>query len=149
MLVFAFASSESGAQWEWTGKGSCKRSSFSCRGHCRVTTSCGCRTARMCSVTRIASIYWGPNRGYKIPDPNSSLPITLIDSGAVNLIHGHSAHHFKAIEVYRNNVLIYGCGDFIEDEGIRGREEFPEGLVSTYVTRVRLADGALASLSLV
>ena len=39
--------------------------------------------------------------------------------------------------------------DFIEDEAIRGREEFPEGLVSTYVTRVRLADGALASLSLV
>jgi len=68
----------------------------------------------------------------------------------VDLIHGHSSHHFKPVEVYRNKVILYGCGDFIDDyEGIRGYEEFRDDLVLMYFAKIRLIDRALAALELV
>ena len=51
----------------------------------------------------------------------------------MDLIHGHSSHHRKAIEVYRNKLILYGCGDFLNDyEGIGGYEEFRSQLVLMY-----------------
>jgi poly-gamma-glutamate synthesis protein (capsule biosynthesis protein) len=45
----------------------------------------------------------------------------LIDGAAVGLIHGHSSHHVRGIEVYRNKLILYGCDDFLKDyEGISG-----------------------------
>ena len=39
----------------------------------------------------------------------------------MDVIHGHSSHHAKGIEVYRNKLVLYGCGDLINDyEGIDG-----------------------------
>jgi len=36
--------------------------------------------------------------------------------------------------VYRNRLILYGCGDFIDDyEGIAGYEEFRDDLVLMYV----------------
>jgi poly-gamma-glutamate synthesis protein (capsule biosynthesis protein) len=98
----------------------------------------------------IASIHWGPNWGYEIPEAQLLFAHHLIDSGAVELIHGHSAHHFKGIEVYRNKAILYGCGDFIDDyEGISGHEEFRGDLVLMYFPTARVADGALAALEMV
>ena len=68
----------------------------------------------------------------------------------MDLIHGHSSHHFKPVEVYRNKVILYGCGDFIDDyEGIRAYEEFRDDLVLMYFAKIRLIDRALAALELV
>jgi len=33
----------------------------------------------------------------------------------VDIIHGHSSHHVKAIEVYKEKLILYGCGDFLSD----------------------------------
>jgi poly-gamma-glutamate synthesis protein (capsule biosynthesis protein) len=97
----------------------------------------------------VASIHWGPNWGYEIPDAQRLFAHHLIDTGAVDLVHGHSAHHFKAIEVYRNKAILYGCGDFIDDyEGITGYEEFRDDLVLMYLPRIRAADGTLAALEM-
>ena len=42
----------------------------------------------------------------------------LIDAG-VDVVHGHSSHHPRPIEVYRGKLILYGCGDTIDDyEGI-------------------------------
>jgi poly-gamma-glutamate synthesis protein (capsule biosynthesis protein) len=57
----------------------------------------------------------------------------LIDSGAVDVIHGHSSHHAKALECRAGKVIIYGCGDFVNDyEGIGGREDFRPWLSPMY-----------------
>lgn len=43
----------------------------------------------------------------------------------MDLIHGYSSHHRKAIEVYKDKLILYGCGDLLNDyEGIGGYEEF-------------------------
>ena len=35
-------------------------------------------------------------------------------------MHGHSSHHPRPIEVYRGKLILYGCGDLVDDyEGIQ------------------------------
>lgn len=56
---------------------------------------------------------------HDIPPQHRSLAHTLIDQGAANMVHFHSSHHPKAIEVYRHRLVLYGAGDLINDyEGI-------------------------------
>jgi len=97
----------------------------------------------------IVSVHWGPNWGYEIPHEHRSFAHALIDRADVSIIHGHSSHHPNAVEVYRNRLILYGCGDFINDyEGIRGYEEFRNDLVLMYFAAVEPA-GALAALEIV
>ena len=98
----------------------------------------------------VASIHWGSNWGYDIPEAQIRFAHRLIEAGAVDIVHGHSSHHFKAIEVYRNRPILYGCGDFIDDyEGISGYEEYRDDLVLMYFPTMRAADGALTALEMV
>jgi poly-gamma-glutamate synthesis protein (capsule biosynthesis protein) len=56
----------------------------------------------------------------------------LIEAG-IDIVHGHSSHHVRPIEVYRRKLVLYGCGDFIDDyEGITGYEAFRDDLVLLY-----------------
>jgi poly-gamma-glutamate capsule biosynthesis protein CapA/YwtB (metallophosphatase superfamily) len=69
----------------------------------------------------IVSLHWGSNWGYEIPEEQQLFARTLIDRANVSVVHGHSSHHAKAIEVYHKRLILYGCGDFLNDyEGIRG-----------------------------
>jgi poly-gamma-glutamate synthesis protein (capsule biosynthesis protein) len=63
----------------------------------------------------IASIHWGPNWGYGISADEKRFSRGLIDEAGVDIIHGHSSHHMKAIEVYRGRLILYGCGDLLND----------------------------------
>jgi len=68
----------------------------------------------------IASIHWGTNWGYEIPRDQIMFAHRLIEEG-IALVHGHSSHHVKAIEVFNGRLILYGCGDFVTDyEGISG-----------------------------
>jgi poly-gamma-glutamate synthesis protein (capsule biosynthesis protein) len=56
----------------------------------------------------------------------------------------------KGIEVHRGKLILYGCGDFIDDyEGITGYEEFRDDLVLMYFPTIRIVDGMLVSLEMV
>ena len=81
----------------------------------------------------VASIHWGGNWGYEIPQAQIEFAHKLIDNASVNIIHGHSSHHIKGIEIYKDRPIIYGCGDFLNDyEGIRGYEGFRHDLSLMY-----------------
>src|SRR5258705_2869413 len=70
----------------------------------------------------------------------------LIDGG-VDIVHGHSSHHPRPIEVYRNRLILYGCGDFINDyEGIRGHEQYRGDLALLYFATVDPGGGDLVQL---
>jgi poly-gamma-glutamate capsule biosynthesis protein CapA/YwtB (metallophosphatase superfamily) len=98
----------------------------------------------------IASIHWGGNWGYDVPQAQQYFAHSLIDEAFVDLIHGHSSHHAKAIEVYKNKLILYGCGDFLNDyEGISGYEEFRADLSLMYFPKVTPENGNLSSLKLV
>ena len=97
----------------------------------------------------VASIHWGGNWGYGIPRKQKRFAHRLIDDGDVDIIHGHSSHHVKAIEVYRNKLILYGCGDFLNDyEGIGGTEGFRSDLALMYFATVDSATGKLAALQM-
>ncbi|MFQ5528347.1 MAG: CapA family protein [Thermoanaerobaculia bacterium] len=96
------------------------------------------------------SIHWGGNWGYDIPARQRDFAHTLIDEAGVDFIHGHSSHHPKGIEVYRERPILYGCGDFINDyEGIGGYEEYRSELVFGYLIRLEATSGCLLTLELI
>src|SRR5262249_40345008 len=95
------------------------------------------------------SIHWGPNWGYEVPDEQLQFAHRLIEEG-VDIVHGHSSHHVKAIEVYRDRLILYGCGDFLTDyEGIRGHERYRRDLALMYLIRVDPRQGQLVEARLV
>jgi poly-gamma-glutamate synthesis protein (capsule biosynthesis protein) len=98
----------------------------------------------------VISIHWGPNWGYEVPDEQRHFAHALIDKADVSIVHAHSSHHAKAIEVYRNRLILYGCGDFLNDyEGIRGYEEYRNDLALMYFADVDTVSGDIAALEMV
>ena len=98
----------------------------------------------------IASIHWGGNWGYEISNDGREFAHRLIDGAGVHLIHGHSSHHVKPMEVHRGKLILYGCGDLLNDyEGIQGYESFRGDLSLMYFPTVDAESGALVSLSMV
>lgn len=94
----------------------------------------------------VVSIHWGGNWGYDVPAEQRDFAHRLIDSGVVDVIHGHSSHHPKGVEVYRDRLILYGAGDFLNDyEGIGGRTDFRGDLTLMYFPELS-ADGSLDRL---
>ncbi|WP_284735679.1 CapA family protein [Dongia deserti] len=97
----------------------------------------------------VVSIHWGANWGYQIAEEERAFARRLVEAGGVDIVHGHSSHHPKAIEVHRGKLILYGCGDFIDDyEGISGYEEFRDDLVLMYLAEIDGGTGKLVRLEL-
>jgi poly-gamma-glutamate capsule biosynthesis protein CapA/YwtB (metallophosphatase superfamily) len=97
----------------------------------------------------VASIHWGGNWGYQVSDEQISFAHRLIDEG-VSVVHGHSSHHAKTVEVYRDRLILYGCGDFLSDyEGISGYEQFRGDLALMCFVDVDPREGRLLKARLV
>ena len=108
------------------------------------------KAVKLAGDTVIASVHWGGNWGFEISREERNFAHGLIDTAAVDIVHGHSSHHVKGIELYRGRLVIYGCGDFINDyEGIKGLESYRSNLGLMYFARVDAATGELASLNMV
>jgi len=60
----------------------------------------------------IVSAHWGPNMRLRPPREFRTLAHRLIDAGA-DIFHGHSAHNFQGIEIYKGKPIFYDTGDFI------------------------------------
>ena len=98
----------------------------------------------------IVSIHWGGNWGYKIPSSQKMLAHRLVEETGLDILHGHSSHHVKAIEVYKNRLIFYGCGDFFNDyEGIGGYEDYRGDLGLMYFTDVDPGTGCLLALRMI
>jgi poly-gamma-glutamate capsule biosynthesis protein CapA/YwtB (metallophosphatase superfamily) len=97
----------------------------------------------------VASLHWGSNWGYDVPQEQIRFAHRLIDGG-VDVVHGHSSHHPRPIEVYRGKLVLYGCGDLIDDyEGITGYERYRDDLRLLYLASVEADTGKLAGLRMV
>jgi poly-gamma-glutamate capsule biosynthesis protein CapA/YwtB (metallophosphatase superfamily) len=97
----------------------------------------------------VVSIHWGSNWGYDVNGAQVLFAHRLIDGG-VDLIHGHSSHHPRPVEVYRGRGILYGCGDCIDDyEGIAGYEEFRDDLRLLFFASLTPGTGELEDLRMV
>lgn len=151
VLVFGFGLESSGIPASWAADEE--------RLGINLLPDCSDRTvARIARRTRafarpgdilVASLHWGANWGYRIPPEHHKLAHGLIDAAGFAIIHGHSAHHPKAIEIYRSKPILYGCGDFITDyEGISDYKAYRSDLALMYLPRFEMRSGALAELTL-
>jgi poly-gamma-glutamate synthesis protein (capsule biosynthesis protein) len=106
------------------------------------------RALRQSGDISIVSLHWGSNWGYEISRDQTRFARQLIDGG-VDIVHGHSSHHPRPIEIYRRRLILYGCGDLINDyEGIPGQEDFRGDLRLLYFPKVHRATGELAGLAM-
>lgn len=98
---------------------------------------------------RVVSIHWGGNWGYRVPDDHRRFAHRLVDAG-VHLVHGHSSHHPRPAEVYRGKLVVYGCGDLVNDyEGIGGYEGFRDDLRLLYLALLDVETGELRRLTMI
>lgn len=96
-----------------------------------------CNALRQTGDRLVVSIHWGGNWGHAIPEEHIGFAHHLIDLAGADVVHGHSSHHAKAVEVYRDHLVLYGCGDLINDyEGISGHEAFRGDLSLLYFPRL-------------
>jgi poly-gamma-glutamate capsule biosynthesis protein CapA/YwtB (metallophosphatase superfamily) len=97
----------------------------------------------------LVSLHWGGNWGYGIARRTRDFAHDLLDHAEVDLVHGHSSHHPLGIEVYRDKLILYGCGDFINDyEGIRGNEHYRDDLRIMYLPDLDPSTGRLLALEM-
>jgi len=151
VLLFSFVDATSGAPPSWGATNErpginllSEISERSARGVADLVAQ-----ARRPGDLIVVSVHWGPNWGYHIPREQRRFAHALIDQGNVSVVHGHSSHHPKAIEVYRDRLILYGCGDFLNDyEGIKGYEKYRGDLVLMNFADVEPA-GTLAALEVV
>jgi poly-gamma-glutamate synthesis protein (capsule biosynthesis protein) len=151
VLLFSFGSTTSGIPQDW------KATSIS-PGVNLLDDLSETTAARVCDQMRahrqpgdliVASIHWGSNWGYEIPREQVLFAHRLIEKG-VAIVHGHSSHHVKAIEVFRGRLILYGCGDFLTDyEGISGYETFRGDLALMYLVELDSDSSELIAARLV
>jgi poly-gamma-glutamate capsule biosynthesis protein CapA/YwtB (metallophosphatase superfamily) len=151
LLLFSFGSITSGIPDEW------KATSIS-PGVNLLDDLSEATAARLCDQMRtyqqpgdlvVASLHWGSNWGYEIPREQIVFAHRLIEEG-VAIVHGHSSHHVKAIEVFKSRLILYGCGDFITDyEGISGYEAFRGDLALMYLVELESTTGEVINARLV
>jgi len=152
VLVFAYASPTSGVPRDWAATNSRPGVNFLADLSQQTVRQI---TAQVQKVKRerdivVASIHWGNNWGYEIPDEQRNFSHQLIDEAGVDMVHGHSSHHPKGIEVYQDRPIMYGCGDFLNDyEGISGYEEYRGDLVLMYLATMQPWSGKLVRFEMV
>ena len=97
----------------------------------------------------IASIHWGGNWGYSIPPEQRRFAGELVQAGA-DVVHGHSSHHPRGIEVIGNRPVIYGCGDLLNDyEGIESaHDRYRSELALMYFVTLDSVSGELERLAM-
>jgi poly-gamma-glutamate synthesis protein (capsule biosynthesis protein) len=97
----------------------------------------------------VVSIHWGGNWGYHVSQKEIDFAHQLIEEAGIDLIHGHSSHHVKGIEVYQGRLILYGCGDFLNDyEGIGGYERYRSDLGLMYFAGIKASTGKLVQLQM-
>jgi poly-gamma-glutamate synthesis protein (capsule biosynthesis protein) len=70
-------------------------------------------------------------------------------SDDVDGVFGHSSHHPLPIELHGDRLILYGCGDLInDDEGLPAHAPWRSDLVCLYGVEPDSVSGALRSLSL-
>jgi poly-gamma-glutamate synthesis protein (capsule biosynthesis protein) len=97
----------------------------------------------------VASLHWGSNWGYEVDEEQVIFAHALLERG-VDVIHGHSSHHPRPIEIHQGRLVLYGCGDFVDDyEGITDHESFRGDLVLAYLPQLDSTTGKLIELRMI
>jgi len=149
VLVFGYATPGSGTPASWAAGAGSGGVNFLGRLSVDAAEAVAAVTARhrRAGDAVVVSVHWGGNWGFGIPGEERTFAHRLVDAGGADIVWGHSSHHVKGIEVRDGKLILYGCGDLINDyEGIAGHGEFRGDLSLMYFPEVDSATGALCAL---
>ncbi|AMO21875.1 CapA family protein [Ramlibacter solisilvae] len=152
LLLFSLATPSSGVPPEWaataTASGVAWLPDLSDRSLAQVSAAVA--RHRRSGDRVIVSIHWGGNWGLAIPAAHRRFAHRLIEEGVCDLVHGHSSHHPLAVEVHKGRLILYGCGDLINDyEGIGAHGELRSDWGCLYFPTLDARSGALLRLMIV
>jgi len=152
LLVFAFTMENAGTPHQW--RATTSRSGVNMLSD--FSTSSVNRIARQIAQFKqtgdlvVASVHWGADWGYDLEPGQQAFARQLIDEAGVDVVHGHASHHAKGIELHAGKLILYGCGDFVNDyEGVGGQEAFGAHLALMYFLTLDADQGSLVDLQLV
>jgi poly-gamma-glutamate capsule biosynthesis protein CapA/YwtB (metallophosphatase superfamily) len=152
LLVFGYAMDSAGVPESWAAGATSPGVNFlsDLSAETRASTIESIKRQSRPEDLVIFSVHWGSNWGYDVPDEQIDFARGLIDSGAVDIVHGHSSHHVRPLEVYKGKLIVYGAGDFLNDyEGIEGNESYRDDLALMYFPTLDARTGELVRLRLV
>jgi poly-gamma-glutamate capsule biosynthesis protein CapA/YwtB (metallophosphatase superfamily) len=96
----------------------------------------------------VVSVRRGSGWGYGAGPDQVRFARRLI-GGGVDLIHGHSSHRPRPVEVFGGKLVRSGCGDCINDyEGIAGHRRYRGDLRLLYFASLQPGTGTLAALQM-
>jgi poly-gamma-glutamate synthesis protein (capsule biosynthesis protein) len=149
LLVYAFAAASSGVPASWaateTRSGVALLDGLSPATVERIAVRT--RAEKRPGDLAVASLHWGGNWGFGVSAAEERFAHALVEQAGFDVVHGHSSHHVRAIEVHRGRPILYGCGDFLDDyEGITGYEEYRGDLGLLYFVTLERATGRLVRL---
>ena len=150
VLVFAFGASSSGIPPEWAAGVDTPGVDFLPDLSRTTARRIGeqVRAVKREGDITVASIHWGGNWGYEVPPEQRAFAHALLEEAGVDVLHGHSSHHPKGFEIHHGRLILYGCGDLINDyEGIEGHEGFRSELTLLYFPELD-DEGRLSRLQL-
>ncbi|MBB1260210.1 CapA family protein [Streptomyces alkaliterrae] len=151
VLVFSFGMLSSGIPESWAATG--RRGGVGLVGE-PSPPAASAFAERLRQVRRpgdvvVASVHWGPNWGYGVSRAEVRFAHALVDAGAA-VVHGHSSHHPRPLEEYGGGLVLYGCGDLVDDyEGIGGYQAYRDDLRVLYLVSVESATGRLVDVRMV
>jgi poly-gamma-glutamate synthesis protein (capsule biosynthesis protein) len=151
VLVYSFAATSSGVPRSWEAAGARPGVAL-----LRDLSEPSARriAERVASEKRagdvvVVSLHWGDNWGFDVPPEQRDFAHALVELAGADVVHGHSSHHVKGIEVHRQRPILYGCGDFLDDyEGIGGFEQFRDDLGLMYFVALDAKTGDLVRLEM-
>ncbi|OGB31141.1 MAG: hypothetical protein A3F78_01005 [Burkholderiales bacterium RIFCSPLOWO2_12_FULL_61_40] len=152
LLVFACGTSSSGVPLGWSADA--KRSGLALlpdlsEGTLRLLADHIAHLRDPCDRV-VISLHWGGNWGLEVPAAHRSFARRLIDLGAADVVYGHSSHHPLPVEVYRGKLILYGCGDLINDyEGIPMHGDLRGDVGCLYFVTIAADSGQLRRLDIV
>lgn len=151
VLVFGCGTADSGISPEWAATGYRPGVCMFDELSLHVVEELAARVAsqRRSGDLVVMSLHWGDNWGYEVTPEQRRFAQRLIDVAGVDIVHGHSSHHPRPIEVHRGKLILYGCGDLLNDyEGIGGYERFRSELGLMYFPEIDRETGDLVRLTM-
>ena len=152
LLVFSWAAPDCGVppEWEATSRhpGVALLPDLEAAGLRQVTAAADDHRREGDLV--LLSVHWGANWVDTVPHAHRRFARELIDRGTVDAVHGHSAHHPLPFELHRGKLILYGCGDLVNDyEGIGPHPPQPHDVACLFFATLSQGSGRLVRLRIV
>lgn len=103
---------------DWSSVPSFHLIDYTSRTKARLKDLLTSHNAQSQSSLKIFSVHWGPNYSWQPSAEIRDMAHFLIDECGIDIVHGHSSHHVQGIERYGRKLIIYGCGDFVDDYAV-------------------------------